>query len=95
MLLVEIHSLIELFSYVRIHQVFYTRGAFFSLFLCLFEHIAGFITLKSTYRSHKWVDEARPNASSNISDWQNKSSGRALLVRHVGQGQVGLSHADG
>lgn len=48
-----------------------------------------------TYRSNKWEDETSPNASTNISDWQNESSGYTLLVRHVGQGQVSLGHADG
>ena len=48
-----------------------------------------------TYRSHKRIDEASPNASTNISDWQNESSGCTLLVGHVGQGQVSLGHADG
>jgi len=49
----------------------------------------------ATYRSHKWVDETGSDASANISNRQNKSSGYALLVRHVGQGQVSLCHADG
>ncbi|TNN68488.1 hypothetical protein EYF80_021273 [Liparis tanakae] len=41
----------------------------------------------ATYRSHKWEDETGSDASANISDRQHKSSGYALLVRHVGQGQ--------
>ena len=49
---------------------------------------------KGTYRSHKWVDEASTDAGTNISDWQNKSSGCPLLVRHVGQRQVCLGHAN-
>lgn len=52
------------------------------------------LKLAGTYRSHKWVDEASPNASTDISDWQNETSGCTLLVRHVGQGQVSLGHAD-
>lgn len=47
------------------------------------------------HRSHKWVDEAGPDARTNVSDWQNESGGCTLLFRHVGQGQVGLGHADG
>lgn len=50
---------------------------------------------KGTYRSHKWVDEASPDAGTNISDWQNKSSRCTLLVRHVGQREVCLGHANG
>lgn len=53
------------------------------------------VLLQTTYRSHKWVDEASPDASTDISDWQNKSGGSTLLVRHVGQGQMCLGHADG
>lgn len=48
-----------------------------------------------TYRSHEWVDEAGTDAGTDISDWQDKSGGYPLLVRHVGQGQVSFGHADG
>lgn len=48
-----------------------------------------------TYRSHERVDETSTDASADLSDRQDKPSGYALLVRHMGQGQVSLCHADG
>lgn len=53
------------------------------------------VSIKIPYRSHKWVNEASTNAGTNVSDWQDESSGRPLLVRHVGQRQVSFGHADG
>lgn len=51
--------------------------------------------LPTTYRSHKWVDEACADTGTYVSDWQNEACGRPLLVRHVGQGEMGLGHANG
>ena len=50
---------------------------------------------RGTYRAHQGVDEPRPDAGTDVSDWQSEAGGHALLVGHVGEGQVGLGHADG
>ena len=51
--------------------------------------------VQRTHRAHERVDEARPDAGPDGPDGQGEACRRALLVGHVGQGQVGLGHADG
>jgi hypothetical protein len=51
-------------------------------------------TIKSSYRANQWVDEACSNAGAHFSDGQYKVFRHSLTLWHVGQGQVGLGHAD-
>lgn len=50
---------------------------------------------RNTDRANERVDESCSNAGANFSDRKHKSFRGPLPVRHVGQGQVGLGHADG
>lgn len=61
----------------------------------IFALLAPQLQSNGTYRSHQWIDETGSNAGTNIPDRQNESSGSPFLVRHVGQRQVSLGHADG
>ena len=49
----------------------------------------------NTDRANEGVDESCSNAGANFSDRKHKSFRGPFPVRHVGQGQVGLGHADG
>lgn len=48
-----------------------------------------------TYRPHQWVDEAGTDTGAHVPDGQDEAARCSFLVRHVGQRQVGLGHADG
>lgn len=47
-----------------------------------------------THCSNQRINKPRPNAGTDVSDWQDEAGGHAFFLRHVRERQVGFGHTD-